>query len=1066
MNRLRIWQSSSIAFLLAAGATLQAQETTGSLSGKVLSTSGEPVAMAQIRIESTALFQPRVTATNDKGEWRAPLLPVGSYSIRVSKDGFLGQSALSVRVGVATSQRLDFTLKPLQEAIATVEVTATNVAADKADPKIATNYSEELLRTLPSAPRSTVFDGALALAPGALGRNFGIRGSQSGVGYVLDGIDVKDKAMDQPVIAPLQDSVEDTQVVQSTVSAREGRVSGGQVKVVTRSGSNTFEGSLRANYSRDAWRAEQKFANQLRTALVSAYDSKRDLEATLSGPILKDRVWFYVGSRFTPKTTGTKPLDRPFWPEWMGHSPVTLIDNPTSPSPFGAFFGAANAVLLMGPGGGYRTDLGPVGGAYSTKGKTSKLDLKITGALTPDHIVAVAYFLDHQEQTGTGDTAPGLLRTSAEFFGPEKMSSKAYSLSWNGTLTKNLLIEASHFVNSYEGTSFPGPQSKPVSLWTMVGDSMGSPYGFGPFPLMRLATSGKPERHISRNTKVNLRYYADLAGSHEMDFGFESADMLLDAGRASGQAADRVVTGGFYRDPQGNYMFPTVQYTGETAAGQGQYAWLYSSYSLALAIKPIGPAPVYIRSYGPSGESATRTRSIYVNDTWAINEKWGMNLGLRLNNFRAEDIDGSRLLNNSFLEPRFQLRWNPDGAGRNSVSLTLARYAQEYTNDWARQIVTDPTTVYTVQGWKGLAGQPLPGDPSDPDGLYGVRFVTYDQLIDRGNYGPAIQYQDSRQLRDIAGVKVPYANEVSLSFKHVGKAGQVGLSLTQREYKDNMVQVLDYGFANFVLVQDPSGSGGAPRWQQRRLFRNNPDSRIFRTAEFDWTQPLSSRLSWGGSITYFQQLGTYAKDYYSLLKDSQYGASASDMPTRTLQAKGQKLVAYWSYVHPIGRTGNITFGLMGSYAEGGGNQGWLYGLSVFQPFTGVSPMIDPTGNGYAVEEVTPGFQKIYAQQGAFKKGKDAYDFALKVDWKIPLGYKRLQLVGNLTIAEVFNHPRFIGSPYFGEAAPYWDPTAVPGRPMRIFTHQPGSNPNENTMNAQNDYSGPRVISQFSAGLRF
>ena len=78
--------------------------------------------------------------------------------------------------------------------------------------------------------------------------------------YTIDGIDVKndtgfqgDSAFGSTMFDALPDSIEDMQVVQSQLNARYGRTNGGAINVVTKSGSNVFEGTIRSSIDRPSW---------------------------------------------------------------------------------------------------------------------------------------------------------------------------------------------------------------------------------------------------------------------------------------------------------------------------------------------------------------------------------------------------------------------------------------------------------------------------------------------------------------------------------------------------------------------------------------------------------------------------------------------------------------------------------------------------------------------------------------------------------------------------------------------------------------------------------------------
>ncbi|WLT32361.1 carboxypeptidase-like regulatory domain-containing protein [Geothrix sp. PMB-07] len=111
MNTRQALMLPAVAAMLASGTSLVAQVTTGSLSGKVTQ-GGKPVARARLAFESPALFQPRIVQTDAKGEYRAMLLPVGNYTIKVSAEGMLGKTASNVRVGLGSNLTMDFPLAP------------------------------------------------------------------------------------------------------------------------------------------------------------------------------------------------------------------------------------------------------------------------------------------------------------------------------------------------------------------------------------------------------------------------------------------------------------------------------------------------------------------------------------------------------------------------------------------------------------------------------------------------------------------------------------------------------------------------------------------------------------------------------------------------------------------------------------------------------------------------------------------------------------------------------------------------------------------------------------------
>ncbi|MCK5909856.1 MAG: carboxypeptidase regulatory-like domain-containing protein, partial [Caulobacter sp.] len=110
----------------AIPAVASAQDyTSGTLSGTVANSSGQPISGAKVTVKSTAQGFTRELTTDSAGQFRVPLIPQGSYAVSISKDGFKPTSdgALGVRAGGESSY--NFTLSAVDEAVSEVIITAT-----------------------------------------------------------------------------------------------------------------------------------------------------------------------------------------------------------------------------------------------------------------------------------------------------------------------------------------------------------------------------------------------------------------------------------------------------------------------------------------------------------------------------------------------------------------------------------------------------------------------------------------------------------------------------------------------------------------------------------------------------------------------------------------------------------------------------------------------------------------------------------------------------------------------------------------------------------------------------
>src|SRR5262249_22765900 len=94
-----------------------------------------------------------------------------------------------------------------------------------------------------------------------------------------------------------------TQVLTSGISAEYGRFSGGVVNAITKSGGNKFSGSFRVNFSNPTWSAITPFEEEHDTTRTSVLNDT--YEATLGGPIVVDKLWFFSPGRLAKQTTST-----------------------------------------------------------------------------------------------------------------------------------------------------------------------------------------------------------------------------------------------------------------------------------------------------------------------------------------------------------------------------------------------------------------------------------------------------------------------------------------------------------------------------------------------------------------------------------------------------------------------------------------------------------------------------------------------------------------------------------------------------------------------------------------
>jgi hypothetical protein len=287
----RLFVLAGVLALLALPAFPQTNPT-GTLSGKVLDPQGLPVPGATVSADSPALQGIRSTTTSVNGDYIIPFLPPGDYVISVELSGF-GTIKQPTRIVIGQTVTVDATLAPAT-VTETVQVTAESPADFGQKATVATNFKAALIEQL---PLQRTLQAAAALTPGV--ESSGPQGALVISGapsfenvYMINGVVVQDNIRSTPFNLFIEDALQETTTTIASVSAEYGRFGGGVVNAITKSGGNEFSGSFRTTFENDKWTALTPYPNDRRTN-----DKIPTYEATLGGPILKDKLWFFGATR-------------------------------------------------------------------------------------------------------------------------------------------------------------------------------------------------------------------------------------------------------------------------------------------------------------------------------------------------------------------------------------------------------------------------------------------------------------------------------------------------------------------------------------------------------------------------------------------------------------------------------------------------------------------------------------------------------------------------------------------------------------------------------------------------
>ncbi len=309
-------RSGSWLWTLLAGVFLGtfalAQTATTSLHGTVYDPKGAVVAGATVTITNPATGFSRTTKSGDAGNYQFLELPPAKYDITVNATGFATMNQTGMELMVATPATLNITMQVTGGTI-TVEVTSAAPLVNTQDASMGHAFGAEQIANLPFEGRDPT--GILSLQPGVVftgngnsidsaadsrqGSVNGARSDQTNV--VLDGVDNNDQllgtAFKGAIRVPL-DALEEFKVTTSNSDADTGRSSGGQVSLVTKSGTNRIHGGLfilnRPNFTpANDWFNKATEVGALEPNKPS-FLLRNTFGANVGGPIIKDRLFFFV----------------------------------------------------------------------------------------------------------------------------------------------------------------------------------------------------------------------------------------------------------------------------------------------------------------------------------------------------------------------------------------------------------------------------------------------------------------------------------------------------------------------------------------------------------------------------------------------------------------------------------------------------------------------------------------------------------------------------------------------------------------------------------------------------
>jgi len=303
--------------VLALAALTFGQSATTSLRGTITDPKGAVVAEATVTISDPATGVSRDTKTGDQGEYQFLELPPATYELIVKAQGFATVREKGIQLLVRTPGTVNVTVE-VAGTVETVEVNATANMVNTDNASMGHAFDAQQIQALPFEGREPTSILTLQAGVTFTGNNLDKVNSTTASGFdadsragavnggrsdqtnvTLDGVDDNDQAtgrLQGSLRVPL-DSLQEFRVTTANSDADSGRSSGGQVALVTKSGTNQFHGGA-YEYYRPTFAANDWFikASQISSGLSNRapFLLRNTYGAFFGGPIKKDRLFFFL----------------------------------------------------------------------------------------------------------------------------------------------------------------------------------------------------------------------------------------------------------------------------------------------------------------------------------------------------------------------------------------------------------------------------------------------------------------------------------------------------------------------------------------------------------------------------------------------------------------------------------------------------------------------------------------------------------------------------------------------------------------------------------------------------
>ncbi len=746
------------ALFAALSVAALAQVVSGDLTGTIYDATGGTIPNATITAKNTATGVEATTKTTTTGEYRLSNLPVGTYNLTVTAQGFTAKQVNGIAVTLNQVATANVTMA-VGAATESVDVTAAAPSIDTTTAHVSNAFETKEIMDLPNASSgSGVLNLALLNAGVSTSGAVGV-GSGPSVGgqrprdnnFMVEGIDNNSGSVTGPLVSIPNDAVAEFSVQQNQYSPEFGHSTGGQFNEIVRSGTNAFHGVAYEYLENRNLNAADNLNAVDDIPLHPRYDNNR-FGGALGGPIKKNKAFFYGLYEYNPVgNSGSAGLL--YAPTAAGWSTIAGMPgiNQTSLSQLKQYIGTASSALP--PSIGYPM-VGPGNASLGQQNPATAVAIPIgqIGITAPSYsngesgVASVDYNLSEKDsmrgrfilnRSGFIDTSASLPTFYTTVPSNNYLATFSEYHTFSAAIVNEFRLGYNRYSNDYPAGNFTWP-------------------GLDQFPnivVNELNAQLGPDPNAPQFAYQNLYQLTDnvnwTKGNHSFKFGFDGWRQI---------------------SPQSF-----------TQRSRGDYEWDYLSDYLF----DYNPDYLAQRSLGNFIYWGNRDLLAgFINDNWKVRPNVTVNLGLRYEYNGIPASENLQTLNaassvpglisfgaptpqHDNWEPRVGIAWSPGTSGRTSIRAGFGRGFDVLFDNLG--LLTLPPQLSTTVDVTGLAQGSFLAHGGIPETTPSTNLSVAAARAGTGGYVPNQIRPESLQWN--FGVQHTFANNYTFESRYLGTRG-------------------------------------------------------------------------------------------------------------------------------------------------------------------------------------------------------------------------------------------------------------------------------------------------------